>query len=405
MAAVISSTRPFRLEGFAAMVAVGCQIAVVFALSTLPTPLYGDYRNIFGYGDIAASLVYGAYVVGTITSLLFLGRLSDQIGRKKAALPSLALAALAGILFLPADHSLPLLYLARAVTGLAVGMSTGAAVAWMPELDPQQDKHRAALTSVAFNIFGLGLGPLVAGVLADAAPAPLHLSYVVYLLALIPLVFAIYLSPETVEDRKPLREVSFKPKIGVESDKLVAFLSPAISNFVLFSLVGFYSAITPSMLAKTLHRPSHILCGLVVGALFLVGVATALAAAKMKPKAAMLSGAFMLLPTCGLLATAQAAVSFPPLLAGTAAGGIALGLGYRGSMEVANGLAGEDKRAALMAAYLLAGNLGTVLPVIGVGIVTQVVGAGTAVPAFSAFVAVLSLAALGFGAFSKTDAN
>ena len=132
MAALISSPRPFRLEGFAAMAAVGCQIAVVFALSTLPTPLYGDYRNIFGYGDIAASLVYGAYVVGTITSLLFLGRLSDQIGRKKAALPSLALAALAGILFLSADHSLPLLYLARAVTGLAVGMSTGAAVAWVP---------------------------------------------------------------------------------------------------------------------------------------------------------------------------------------------------------------------------------------------------------------------------------
>jgi hypothetical protein len=112
-----------------------------------------------------------------------------------------------------------------------------------------------------------------------------------------------------------------------------------------------------------------------------------------------------LLPTCGLLATAQAAVSFPALLVGTAPGGIALGLGYRGSMEVANGLAGEEKRAALMAAYLLAGNLGTVLPVIGVGIVTQMAGAGTAVPAFSAFVAVLSLAALGFGAFSKNGSK
>lgn len=390
-----------RLEGFPAMAVAGLQIAIVFALSTLPTPLYGDYRKIYGYQDIAASLVYGAYAAGTITSLLFLGRLSDQIGRRRAALPALGIAAIAALLFLPADHSQFSLYLARAATGLAVGMSTGAAVAWMPELDPDHDKRRAALISVAFNIFGLGLGPVLAGVSADVAPKPLQLCFEIYLLSLIPLALAVAVTGETVRDRKPLAQVSFMPKLGVEGGKIMAFLSPAISNFVLFSLVGFYSAITPSMLAKTLHLPSHMLCGLIVGGLFAVGVLTVLAATRLKPKPAMFAGAFMMLPTCAFLALAQVQSSLTALLAGTVAGGIAFGLGYRGSMEVANSLAGEKQRAAVMAAYLLSGNLGTVLPVIGVGTVTQLAGAGVAVPAFAGFVAALSLLALGFGFLAR----
>ncbi len=58
------------------------------------------------------------------------------------------------LIFLETDRLIAALTLARAVMGLAVGMSTGAAVAWMPELDRTQTKRSAALAFVSADVFG-----------------------------------------------------------------------------------------------------------------------------------------------------------------------------------------------------------------------------------------------------------
>ena len=44
------------------------------------------------------TLVYAVHVVGNVAALLLFGQLSDQIGRKRAALPALALAAASAML-------------------------------------------------------------------------------------------------------------------------------------------------------------------------------------------------------------------------------------------------------------------------------------------------------------------
>src|SRR5690348_13128337 len=72
----------------------------LFMGSTLLTPIYELYRSAFGLSAISLTLLYASYVIGNLVALLFLGRLSDQIGRRPVALAGLGLAALSTLLFL-----------------------------------------------------------------------------------------------------------------------------------------------------------------------------------------------------------------------------------------------------------------------------------------------------------------
>lgn len=83
------------------------------------------------------------------------------------------------------------LFLGRILSGLSVGLVTNTATAALTELQPQGDKRQAALISTSVTIDGLGLGALLAGILAQYAPLPTVLVYIVDLGLLLPAVLGI----------------------------------------------------------------------------------------------------------------------------------------------------------------------------------------------------------------------
>jgi MFS family permease len=164
----------------AAIFAVATLIGVAFAGSTAITPLYVLYEQAFGFSKITLTLVYAVYVIGNLAALLFFGRLSDQIGRRAAALPALAILALGALTFMVAA-GVAELFAGRILIGLGVGIAAGTGTAWLTELIGGQDKARATAIATGSNFLGIALAPLVAGALADFAPWPLDLPFAVYL--------------------------------------------------------------------------------------------------------------------------------------------------------------------------------------------------------------------------------
>jgi MFS family permease len=79
------------------MWAAGAAICVSYVLSTLPTPLY---EQAFHFSQIMLTVIYGVYVVGTVTAMFFFGRLSDQVGRRLVLLISLGIAAAGPLVFM-----------------------------------------------------------------------------------------------------------------------------------------------------------------------------------------------------------------------------------------------------------------------------------------------------------------
>ena len=86
------------------------------------------------------------------------------------------------------------------------------------------------------------------------------------------------------------------------------------------------------------------------------------------------------------------------LIIATAICGVATGLGYRGSLQVANQVAPEDRRAEVVSSYLICCFAGNALPVIGIGVISTLAGPNVASLAFAATIAAFALVALFFGA-------
>jgi MFS family permease len=356
--------------------------------STLVTPLYVLYRQAFGFSAITLTLVYAAYVVGNLGSLIFLGRLSDQIGRRRVALPALALAAVTALVFLFAAGT-GWLYVGRILTGFVNGLAAGAGTAWLAELD--DDRTHATLMATAGNFAGLAAGPLLGGVLAEYAPWPLHLSFVVYLIVVAISALLVARTRETVLQPLRLSEISLRPRLGVPLAIRAQFIAPAATAFATFAFVGFYAALVPSIIADGLHQKNHAVAGAIVFELFIVAVFAVIASQRLSSRTTMLSALALLVPSLALVVAAQIFASMPILLVGTAVSGVAAALGYRGSLQVVNQIAPPDRRAETVSSYLVACFFGNSLPVIGVGVLTSV---STAVLASTVFAVVTGAIAI-----------
>jgi len=384
------------------ILAVLAQTLLLFGFTTLPTPLYGDYAQAFHFSTLTLTLIYATYVAGTLSVLLLLGRLSDQMGRKPLALFAIGLAVVAAILFALARDATGL-FVARLVTGVAAGLSSGTVVAWLKELHPEREEKTASLRTVSINVLGLGVGPLLCGLLVQFAPAPFVTPYLVYIALLVLLALTIAPACETVKNPLPLSRVALKVRVGVPAGLRAAFMAPAIANLVLYSMVGYYSALTPGLLSHTLNVTNHAVSGVLVSELFAVSAAAVYLTARLNSRTAMLLGFAMMLPTLSLLLLAELQASLAAFVAATATGGLALGAGYRGAIEAGNQIAPAEKRAELISMLFVCGNLGLSVPVIGVGMLRAAASTRLADTIFAGITMLLSLIGLGFGLFSKHD--
>ena len=384
-----------RTRGFTwAMIVVAAGLGVMFVGPTLPTPLYPIYRSSFDFGKLTLTLIYAIYVLGNLAALLVFGRLSDQIGRRMVTLPAIGIGVLSVVTFVFAE-SVGWLLAARVLSGLATGLASGAATAWIAELQPEHDRAIAAVTASGANFMGLAVGSLLAGTLADLAPWPLRLSYIVYLGLLLVIGVAIVFPPETVETRAShWKDLALRPRLGVPAGIRMSFVSPAATAFATFALLGFYAALIPGVLGESLHQSGPLVAGAIVFELFVVATATTVLTGNVTSRKAMLCGLALLPPALGLLVGAEVMRSMVLLVTAAAVGGVASALGYRGSLEVVNRISPADQRSEVVSSYLVAVYAGNSLPVIGIGMLSGVASATVAHGTFAIVIAALAAVAL-----------
>src|ERR1700733_7141713 len=168
MSATVEPRIPIRYSlGFWA---VAFAFTALMAFTTAPTPLWSLFARRDGFSSLTITLVFAVYAVAVAASLVLAGPLSDLFGRRRLLVPALTLNVVAALVFVTWP-ALPGLLVARILSGLGVGAATATATVWLAELDagrrPDAPAHRAQIISTAANLGGLGLGALIAGVLAQ----------------------------------------------------------------------------------------------------------------------------------------------------------------------------------------------------------------------------------------------
>ncbi|MEV7085970.1 MFS transporter [Streptomyces sp. NPDC093085] len=361
--------------------------AVGMAGTTLPTPLYGLYRERLGFSELMVTVVFAVYALGVIAVLLLAGNLSDQVGRRPVVLAALGFSAAGALCFL-FEGGLPALFAGRLLSGFAAGLLSGAATAYVLELAEPGQEGRAGLAATAANMGGLGCGPLLAGVLAQYAPWPLALPFLAHLALVAVAAVLTWRLPETVDRpervRVRLRGLALPPGIrGV-------FVPAALAAFAGFALLGLFTAVAPSFLSETLAERNLAVTGAVVFSVFLASTVGQTLTGRLGVRAALPGGCLVLVAGLALVAASLAVRSLPLLVAGALCGGLGQGLGFRAALAAVGGAAPPEHRGATLSAFFVVAYLGIALPVVGVGALTLVLGLRGAGLMFAACVVVLS---------------
>jgi MFS family permease len=125
--------------------------------------------------------------------------------------------------------------------------------------------------------------------------------------------------------------------------------------------------------------------------LLAVGAATQVAVSRLRSRLVVLAGLGLFLVALALILTALADASMALFLAGTVISGMAVGAIFLGSLATANRLAPPGQRGQVISTYFVACYAGLIIPVIGVGVLTDFTGIFPAVLVFSLLLAVLCL--------------
>jgi MFS family permease len=367
---------------------------LIFTMGTgLVTPLLPLYGSRFDLTSGELTALFVVYVLGVLPAMLVSGQVADQIGRKRPMILGIVLLAGASALFIWAP-GVWALFLARLVQGLAIGAFLGVCTAFIIDLAPLEAR---ALTAVAAGVVfrvGFGLGPGVAGVLAEYTGSPLEVPFEVHLVLLVSALAAILSLPETLAERRP---VQVKVKLGVPAQHRSAFLAfVALSGALLTMLDGATLSIVPLFIADTLTSNLAVI-GLVGFLVLAVGGVSSLLARRLEPRRSVVIGSIAAAAGSFLFAAAAVTETVGPVVAAAVVVGAANGLILRGGNEMCAILAPPADRGKVMSTYYLACYLGMSLPVLGLAYLSEPLGLGPALLGLACVAAIMAAVILTVG--------
>ncbi|ORM28747.1 MFS transporter [Williamsia sp. 1135] len=382
--------RPGRLRVLA-FPAVVYSFAVVMMGTTLPTPLYPEYEREFGFGSLMTTLIFATYAVGVIAALVGVGQFSDTIGRRPMLYAGVALSFVSAVLFL-IGGSVEILFVGRLVSGFSAGIFTSTATVAVIEAAPRGRRGMATAVATAANIGGLGLGPLVAGMVTEFAPYPTRTIFVVHAVLLIIAGIGLTLVPETVKVKKgarpTLQRVSVPPSVrGI-------FTQAAVGAVAGFAVAGLFTAVAPNFMASVLEVSSPTITGLVVFVLFATSALSQILTSKAPVRASLLCGYVGLIAGMTVLIVSLETASLAGLVVGAVIAGASQGLLFSKGIAAIAARVEPHRKADATSAYFVVAYLAISVPIIAVGFAAEAWTLTTAGVVFSGVVAALAVGAL-----------
>lgn len=356
----------------------------------MASPLYRVYQARFGFSATTLTLLFAVYIIALLVTLLFLGSVSDYLGRRPVILAGLAVGALSCGGFLTA-HGVGALFASRAVQGVAVGLISGAASAALLDLRPAGTATQ--LVSSIAPSGGQSLGALGTSVLAQYAPAPTRFVWWLVLAAFIAGGIAVAVMPEPGM-RRPGVVNALRPRVSVPRGARSAFGVAVPCLLAVWALAGFYLSLGPSLAASLLHSDNLLWGGVVI--LLFTGLAAAASTTLVngQPTRVMLTGCLVLIAGTLVTFIAVETATSATLLIGTAVAGFGFGPAFSGAYRTVTGQAPPGDRAGLITTMYIVSYLATGIPAVIGGIASSHYGLNDTALVYSLVVAALAAVAV-----------
>ncbi len=365
--------------------------------TALASPLYPLYQQAWGLQPSHITIVFVAYMVAALASLLLLARLNDRYGFLPVLRAGLVIVTL-GVLISACAWDVTSLIVGRVVIGVASGLITTSASLGLTQVGNKGDMQRASATTSLTIAFGFGLGPVVGGLIAQWAPAPLVTAYVPSLLlgivaiwALWKMILPAHLQVTAGREKVPLRLREWLPKVTLPEARFARhFAIGSMGAFCAFGIFSLYASLAPSFMERMMPWHGPAVSGLSIGVILFLSAAVQYLARPVHPKTAMMWG-FAALVLCNLLLLINnffgSGLLFVLSVLATA---LSHGLCNLAGMMLVNKISTPANRAGLISTYLMIGYCGTIVPILGVGWLSDHIGLSHSLVVFCTCMAALA---------------
>jgi MFS family permease len=236
------------------------------------------------------------------------------------------------------------------------------------------------------NIGGLGVGPLLAGLLVQYAPEPLNLAFIVHIV-LMALAAACVLSVPETSPRTG--SVGFQ-RLSVPAEVRPVFVVAAIAGFAGFAVLGLFTAVAPSFIAQVIGVANHAAAGAIVCSIFAASAVAQLMSGRFPARKAMAAGCAVLVVGALIISVSLHFSSLPLLIAGAVIAGVGQGVSFSRGLAAVVEQVPPDRKAEVSSTYFVVAYIAISLPVIGAGLAAQLWGLRTAGIVFSLTVSALA---------------
>lgn len=129
-------------------------------------PILPEYLKLFHAGGTVAGFLVAAYGAAQFLFSPLGGKLSDRFGRKKLIMAGMFLFVISDLIF-AISTSLPLLYVARFIGGISLGLMVPSNLAYVADITTPETRAKGmGYFGAAMNL-GIVLGPGLGGIIAE----------------------------------------------------------------------------------------------------------------------------------------------------------------------------------------------------------------------------------------------
>lgn len=359
-------------------------MALIFGVmsTALISPLFPMYEDNWHITSGDVTVIFVAYMVGVLGSLLFLGKFSDYLGPLRAL--KLGVASMTLCIFACAfAPNITWLIAIRVLIGIASGIVVTAGTLCMTIFEPKHlAKRRAAEIASVLTMLGFGLGPFVGGVLAQFLWRPLQLTFIVTAIPMAWSVYGLYSIKDISSNER--KKLSFMPQFVMpQSPKRNAFLIAALATFTAYAFFALIASLSPSFLSKIVPWHGPVVAGTSVAAVLFLSSGIQFFMRRFDPQLSIKIGLIGMAAGILLLGAALLFNSSVCFFVSIVVIGCSHGTSFMSSMIFVNILSKGENRSGMLCSFFSISYLGSIFPTLIVGALSDKIGLTAAVVIFS----------------------
>jgi len=340
--------------------------------ATFVTPLFPLYNEGFQLNSLQITVLFAIYAAFLLPTLLVTGAKGSRWGLKRVIRSSIWISILSTLFFLWSIDAW-MLYVARLLEGIAYGAFTGTAVTFLMKQTLSNKVSTVLKLSGVTILVGFGLGPAIAGLILQylqLVPS-IRLPFWILLVLLIISLIILETIPKDVVSLEQKR-VKTKITLGVPSNIRSHFWSMVgLPIFTVFTIQGIAFSLIPTFVKNVIHSSNLSVSGLII---FVLLSGAALAQFIPWPKHPVIRirfGILLLVIGSWFIVSSGLTSSLPILWTGIFIQAIGGGWTFQISLRFAGQLPKPEAQPRVISAFYLCAYSGFIVPVIGVGALTQ----------------------------------